>query len=209
VTKDISKSSRHKQERFRGRRRFEHWYVDNQVYFITARVRDQKNAFATDESKVVFRERFEHYAADAGFEPWVSSVLNNHYHTLGYLETGQNLKTMMQRLHGSVAKLVNDILENEPCASRFSGMRAGNRLARFWRQTKGKEYFDGCIRDVKQLRLAYRYTLTQSVRHGLCADWREYAHTWTAVSVEEAVRISLERDALMEKVHYPRYERDR
>lgn len=36
--------------------------------------------------------------------------MNNHYHTLGYLYVGNNLKQLMQRLHGSVAKLVNDLL---------------------------------------------------------------------------------------------------
>ena len=43
---------------------------------------------------------------------------------------------MMQRLHGSVAKLVNDLLPQ--------------RLTPFWRDAEGKGYFDGCIRDEKQ-----------------------------------------------------------
>ena len=36
--------------------------------------------------------------------------MDNHYHTLGYLREGQRLPSMMQRIHGSVAKLVNDKL---------------------------------------------------------------------------------------------------
>jgi hypothetical protein len=36
--------------------------------------------------------------------------MNNHYHTLGYLKKGEQLGPMMREFHGSVAKLVNDVL---------------------------------------------------------------------------------------------------
>lgn len=52
----------------------------------------------------------DYYSGTFGFVPWVTSLMNNHYHTLGYLYVGNNLKQLMQRLHGSVAKLVNDLL---------------------------------------------------------------------------------------------------
>ena len=41
-----------------GKHRFEHWYLDNQVYFITARCRDRYPAFASDAAKAVFWDRF-------------------------------------------------------------------------------------------------------------------------------------------------------
>ncbi len=158
MAKRIERISRSSNRVYRGHHRYEHWLVDNQVYFITARCRDRVPAFAGEASKVVFWERFGHYTAEFGFTPWVTSLLDNHYHTLGYLRQGANLPPMMQRLHGSVAKLVND--------------RLPTRLARFWCDEAGKQYFDGCIRDEQQARLAYRYTLTQAVRHGIVCDWR-------------------------------------
>lgn len=93
-------------EEFRddGGHRFEHWYRDNSVYFITARCRDGYPAFDLDEAKAVFWERFEYYAKQFGFVPWVATLMNNHYHFEGYLKVGENLGPMMQRLHGSVAK---------------------------------------------------------------------------------------------------------
>lgn len=190
-----------------GGHRFEHWYVDNQVYFITARCRDRFSAFAAERAKAVFWGRFSHSTNEAGFEPWVTSLLDNHYHTLGYCRRGLALKTMMQRLHGSVAKLVNDVLEEAGRAGNKRGAGGGRRLVPFWRETKGREYFDGCIRDEKQTRLAYRYTLTQSQRHGLCADWRDYPHTRVAVGIEQAIRRAHELRAFMEGVRYRRYER--
>ena len=67
-------------------------------------------AFASEAAKQVFWDRFDFYTKESGFVPWVTSLIDNHYHTLGYLRVGKNLSPMIQRIHGSVAKLVNDSL---------------------------------------------------------------------------------------------------
>src|SRR5260221_33097 len=90
-----------------GKHRFEHWYRNNTVYFLTSKVRDGFHAFRTEEAKAVFWDRFDYYCREFGFVPWVTSLLDNHYHSVGYLKIGANLGPFMQRLHGSVAKLVN------------------------------------------------------------------------------------------------------
>lgn len=74
-----------------GQHRFEHWYADNQVYFITGRCRDGFAAFASDESKLIFWDRFTHWTQAHRFVPWVTSLVDNHYHTLGYLYVGKEL----------------------------------------------------------------------------------------------------------------------
>lgn len=176
-----------------GQHRFEHWYASNQVYFITARCRGKFPAFASEPAKAVFWDRFDHYTALCGFTPWVTSLLDNHYHTLGYLRDGEQLGKMMQRVHGSVAKLTNDLLDE--------------RLKPFWVDKGHQNYFDGCIRDELQCRRAYRYTLTQAVRHGIVSDHREYPHTHVNVALEAGVRRALELKAFLEGVPYKRYER--
>jgi hypothetical protein len=191
MAKPIQKISHSKQEAFQDRHRYEHWQIDNQVYFITARCRDQFPAFADNEAKTIFWDKFEQYTREFRFVPWVTSLLDNHYHTLGYLYNGKNLPTLMQRLHGSIAKLVNDFLPH--------------RRLEFWRDSKGHEYFDGTIRDEKQGRLAYRYTLFQAVRHGIVRDWREYPHTRINMELEPAIRRSLQLNAFLEGVPYKRY----
>jgi len=195
MSKRIDIISRSRNRQYRGQHRYEHWLVDNQVYFITARCRDRFPAFAAEAAKAVFWDRFDHYTSEFGFTPWVTSLLDNHYHTLGYLRQGAALPKLMQRLHGSVAKLTNDLLPQ--------------RLTLFWRDAKGKEYFDGCIRDEKQARLAYRYTLNQAVRHGIVADRRDYPHTRVRVELERAIRRAVEIDAFLEGVPYKRYQRNR
>jgi REP element-mobilizing transposase RayT len=184
-----------KSEVFRGQHRFEHWYLDNQVYFITARCREQYHAFAGEPAKRIFWDRFEHYARQYGFVPWVTSLLDNHYHTLGYLRIGENLGPLMQRLHGSVAKLVNDYLPE--------------RRVPFWREAGNRDYFDGCIRDEKQCRRAYRYTLSQSVRHGIVVDWHEYPNTRVPIDLERGLNRAVELGAFLESVPYKRYQRPR
>jgi len=123
--------------------------------------------------------------------PWVTSLIDNHYHTLGYLRLGEKLPRMMQLIHGSVAKLVNDTL--------------AVRLTPFWRDVKGKEYFDGCIRGEQQARRAYRYTLRQAERHHIAKDYRTYPHTRVNVELERAICRALELKAFMEGVPYNRY----
>lgn len=175
----------------KGKHRFEHWYRDNTIYFITARCRDRYAAFQSEQAKTIFWDRFKHYTEQYGFVPWVTTLLNNHYHTLGYLRIGPNLGTMMQRIHGSVAKLVNDLLPE--------------RRVPFWRSARSGDYFDGCIRDELQCRRAYRYTLTQSTRHHIAKDWRDYPHTWLNIDVDRGVKRALELKAFLVDVPYPRY----
>lgn len=183
-------------QEYRGKHRFEHWLRDNQVYFITARVRGKLPALAAEEAKAVFWEAFEHYTQTHGFTPWVTSLLDNHYHTLGYLKVGVELPGMMRGIHGRTAKRVNDLLE----------AGGGERIKPFWIDTGRQNYFDGCIRDETQARRAYRYTLIQSERHGVGEDWRAYPHTRVGVALERGVKRALELGAFMEGVRYKRYE---
>jgi hypothetical protein len=182
-------------EFFNGQHRFEHWYRDNTVYFITSRCRDRFAAFASEEAKAIFWDRFLHWAACYGFIPWVTSLLDNHYHTVGYLKVGENLGPFMQKFHGSVAKLVNDTLDV--------------RLLPFWRSAEGHDYFDGCLRDVLQTYRAYNYTRDQAVRAGIVADYHDYPHTRVMIGCERGIARALELHSFLDDVPYARYDRRR
>jgi len=191
--KRIRKSGGRKPAVYGGRRRFEHWYADNQVYFITARCRERFGAFQSEAARGVFWDRLAFYTDQARFTPWVVSLVVNHYHILGYCKEGERLGGMMRKLHGSVAKLVNDTLPQ--------------RRRPFWEDNGHQDYFDGCIRDELQCRRAYRYTLTQCKRHGICENWREYPDTRVWVEVDAGVRRAHELGAFLEGVPYKRYQR--
>ncbi|MEX0642006.1 MAG: hypothetical protein WD468_04860, partial [Pirellulales bacterium] len=102
---------------------------------------------------------------------------------------------LMRHLHGSVAKLVNDLLPK--------------RRVPFWSEAGHRDYFDGCIRDQKQCRRAYRYTLLQSVRHRIANDWQHYPHTRAPIELERGLKRALELQAFLEKVPYKRYQQPR
>lgn len=193
MKKRIVKSARMYTEIFQGKHRFEHWYVSNQVYFITSRCREKFPAFASDPAKQVFWDRFYHWAGVYQFEPWVTTVMNNHYHTLGFLRHGQHLQSFMQRFHGSVAKLVNDLLPE--------------RRKEFWRDGKGREYFDGCIRDETQCRSAYRYTMLQAVRAGIVKRWSDYPHTHLNKEVDACVTYANTHHGFLDDIPYKRYQK--
>ena len=203
------KSSAGRRVPFRKRDDFQHWYRDNQAYFITVRCRQQFPAFATENAKVIFWQQYDQYCNRFGFTPWVTSLMDNHYHAIGYLRRGTGLAPLMRRLHGSVAKRVNDVLQQLGQAGelQFPGPTPliNGRLVPFWRDRKHKNYFDGCLRDQKQGRLAYRYVQLQSQRHGLCDDWRDYPHTRINVALEAAIKRAVQLDAFLRGVPYKRY----
>jgi hypothetical protein len=189
----FTKHGHSKREHINGKHRFEHWYCDNAVYFITSKVRDGFHAFRSEEAKLIFWDRFEHYTKAHTFTPWVTTLLDNHYHTLGYLRDGTQLGEMMRKIHGSVAMLVNKA--------------SGHRHVLFWRGKGGRDYFDGCIQDVLQAERAYRYTLNQAVRARLVRDVNDYAHTRVNVEKNRAIRRAVELKAFLEDVPYARYEK--
>ena len=80
------------------------------------------------------------------------------------------------------------------------------RRVPFWREAGHRDYFDGCIRDEKQCRRAYKYTLTQAQRHGIVKDFRDYPHTHAPIELERGLKRALELQAFLEKVPYKRYE---
>ena len=189
----LPKSSHKKEEYFGTQHRFEHWYRDNTVYFITSRCRDQYPAFASENAKSIFWDRFTHYTTRYSFVPFVTSLLDNHYHTMGYLKRGENLGPLMQKLHGSVAKLVNDLLPQ--------------RREDFWTDSGHQTYFDGCLRDEAQFRRTYRYILHQSTRHRLADSWETYPHTRIHLDHDLALKRALELGAFLPDVPYKRYQR--
>jgi REP element-mobilizing transposase RayT len=191
------KSSISSGEYYEGQHRFEHWYRDNSIYFITSRCRNRFNAFASEEAKTVFWDRYEFYIRKYAFIPIVTSLMDNHYHGVLYVRNGENVGPFMRHFHGSVAKLVNDVLERE----------GKTRLKPFWYDTGKQAYFDGILRDEKQHRRAHRYVWLQSVRHGIVKDPRNYPHTRENVKIDVAVKRAHQRRAYMEDVSYKRYER--
>ena len=169
------------------RHRREHWLVDNQIYFITARCHEGLRVFEGENAKAVFWTCFDRHTAAQQAVPIITSLIDNHYHTLLYLKLGSKLPTLMKHLHGSASKLTNDLRE-----------AAGRpRLPHVWQAGLRDSYFDGCIRNATQFRRTYRYVKRQGVRHGLVHPGESYPHTRVRVALEPALKRALELDAFL------------
>jgi hypothetical protein len=186
------KSSYTRNEFFDGKHRFEHWYRDNTVYFITSKVREGAAMFQTGRAKEIFWDRFTHYTKLHGFVPWVATVMSNHYHFEGYLRDGEQLGEMMRKLHGSIAWLVMK--------------ETGVRHVPFWRSAGNKDYCDGCLRDVLQAYRAFNYTRDQAVRARLVRRYSDYPHTRVYLDRDRAIARAVELRAFLEEVPYARYD---
>ena len=167
------------------RRRVEHWHIDNQIYFITARCRDRLPAFEAEDAKLIFWRQLEIKAAEHGLTLIIASLLNNHYHLLGYLKEGDQLTPLMRGLHGSVARYVNQVTPPE------------KQVKPLFREATGKQYFDGAIRSPKQFDRTFRYIERQGVRHGLCERGEIYRHTRVYVDKERAIKRALQINAFL------------
>ncbi len=94
------------------------------------------------------------------------------------------------------------------CSSTRDHHTDGHHRFEHW-YVDNQDYFDGCIRDEKQCRRAYRYTLTQCRRHGLCDDWRLFEGTRMRIELDAGIQRALELGAFMESVPYKRYRESR
>ena len=190
---NFRKTSATPHEFFDGKHRFEHWYRDNTVYFVTSKCRDGFAAFDSDAAKAIFWDRFTYYTQLHGFIVWVVTLMNNHYHFLGYLRDGEQLGEMMRKLHGSIAWMVMK--------------ETGVRHVPFWRSTENRDYFDGCIRDALQAYRAFNYTRNQAVKARLVKRWEDYPHTRVYLDRDRCVARAADLGAYLEDVPYARYER--
>jgi len=180
-------------EFYDGAHKFEHWYRDNSIYFITARCRGKFPPFDSEQVKSIFWDRFLYYTQLHLFVPIITTLMNNHYHVMGYKKFGADLGEMMRKIHGSVAKLVNDVLPV--------------RHVPFWGEGNRDNYMDGCLRDELQYRRTFRYVRLQAVKAGIVSDYRLYPHTRINVPLEIGLKRAIELNAFLEEVPYKRYEK--
>ena len=83
---------------------------------------------------------------------------------------------------------------------------AAERRKPFWSESGHRDYFDGCIRDEQQCRLAYRLRRCgKPVRHGIVGKLAEYRRTRELRSSSNAaLQRRVELESILERVPYKR-----
>ena len=130
-----------------------HFYRDDTIYFVTARIIEKIKFFSTREKKEILRGTLKDVLKRYGYKLYAWVILDNHYHLLIKANKGDDLKFFVRDLHSLSAKRLNE-LENQ----------AGRKI---WFQ-----YWDRCIRDEKDFFKHFNYIHHNLVKHGYF-KWQE------------------------------------
>ena len=124
-----------------------HVYLDDTLYFLTARTVEKNKLFNTEEKKKIFYKTLKDILERYNYFLHAWTILDNHYHLLMRIATGENLKFFVKDLHSLSAKRINELDD-----------QIGRKV---WFQ-----YWDRCIRDEKDFYLRFNYIHHNLVKHG-------------------------------------------
>ena len=123
-----------------------HIYKDDALYFITARTVKKEKFFNTSEKKRIFRQTLKSVLEKYSYQLYAWIILDNHYHFLMKIATGENLKFFVKDLHSLSAKRINEL---------------DNQIRRkIWFQ-----YWDYCPRNEKDFYQHLNYIHHNPVKH--------------------------------------------
>ncbi|MFH1006754.1 MAG: transposase [Candidatus Latescibacterota bacterium] len=154
-----------------------HLYLDDTVYFLTARVHSGFPVFNSDEKKGMLLSWIKKVFSDVGFALYAWVILNNHYHLAFKTSRGRDFPRAFQVIHGRCSYEVNKL---DDCRGR-------KIFQNFW---------DRCIRDQRDFYVHLNYVHHNPVKHGYVTRMDEYAFSsykyWCDKRSEEWVRGCLE-----------------
>jgi len=135
-----------------------HIYLDNTVYFMTARTANKKCYFIANKKKEILRNILSVTIQELQviISAWV--ILSNHYHLLIKIKRKDDLAKLMQLFHGRTSYILNKI----------DGL-TGRQI---W-----YNYWDYCIRDEKDYYNHLNYIHINPVKHGLVGRPEDYKYS--------------------------------
>jgi putative transposase len=77
-----------------------HIYADDTIYFVTSSVCQRAHLLTPPTHKPHLQEQVLTLAPEYGLDLRAWVILNNHYHLLFHLSTGENLHRFFKHLHG-------------------------------------------------------------------------------------------------------------
>jgi putative transposase len=83
------------------------FYLNKNYFFITCRTLLQEKYFLEDFKKEIILEQLKEIEKIFNLKFDAYSILSNHYHLLFYLDRGEDLKKIMQKLNGATSYKLN------------------------------------------------------------------------------------------------------
>ena len=132
-----------------------HLYLDDTVYFLTARVYGKRPLLNTDAKKRMLLDTINEVFSEFGFKLYAWVILNNHYHIEFRTSVGCNLPKAFQYIHGGCSHKMNKL---DDCRGR-------KVFQNFW---------DHCIRDECDFYVHFNYAHHNPIKHGYVREMGEY-----------------------------------
>ncbi len=124
-----------------------HLYLDDTIYFLTARVYKKEKIINTNQKKKILLKNLWSEFYKAGYKIYAWTVLDNHYHIEFITRRGKDLGEMLNLIHGRTSFEINKI----------DGIRGRKIFQNYW---------DRCIRDEKDFYFHFNYIHHNLVKHG-------------------------------------------
>jgi len=139
-----------------------HLYLDDEIYFITARTLDNIKHFNSTAKLQMLLECVDKAVSKYNIHLYAYVVLHNHYHLLMKLPEGKELENFIRYIHGKSGKLIKN----------WKIKPSGLDHKRIW-----WNYWDNCIRDEKTFFTKINYVHHNPVKHGYVKKMENYKYS--------------------------------
>ena len=123
-----------------------HIYLDNSIYFITARIYQKEKILNTDQKKKILFENLWNEFGKIGYNLYAWAILDNHYHIEFKTKLGNNLGEALNLIHGKTSFEIN----------KLDNVRGRKIFQNYW---------DHCIRNEKDFYQHFNYIHHNPVKH--------------------------------------------
>ncbi|MFA6392252.1 MAG: transposase [Patescibacteria group bacterium] len=144
--------------------RSRHIYLDDAIYFVTARTRGRRKFFEQDKSKLLLAQIIKECVDQMHCKLFGWVVLSNHYHILVKIEHGNDLPKLMKLINGRSSRRLKKSL--------VCGLISPHTDWRVWR-----DYWEKVVRTDKEYFTYLNYIHHNPVKHGLANSMADYQYS--------------------------------
>ena len=131
-----------------------HIFINNALYFVTARVYAKQSLLNTDQRKDLLLENISSELKDFGFKLFAWVVLDNHYHIQFKTKIAKSLSQIFNNVHGRVSLELN----------RQDNARGRKVFQNYW---------DVIVDEESSFWRHFNYIHHNPVKHGYCQNQNE------------------------------------